>query len=62
MAAEARATFAGHASRAEVARELRTTDVHPPLYFWTVVALRWLAGPACSVCVCCRFCAVSWRW
>jgi len=45
-AARARAAFAGHASLAEVARELRTTDVHPPLYFWTVAAWRWLAGPS----------------
>jgi len=46
MAAEARAAFAGHASLAEVARELRTTDVHPLLHFWTVAAWRRLAGPS----------------
>jgi 4-amino-4-deoxy-L-arabinose transferase-like glycosyltransferase len=44
-AVEARAVFAGHASLAQIADELRTTDVHPPLYFWTVAAWRWLAGP-----------------
>ena len=43
--AEARVVFAGHASLAEIARALRTTDVHPPLYFWTVAAWRWVAGP-----------------
>jgi hypothetical protein len=45
-AAEARAVFAGHADLPEIARALRTTDVHPPLYFWTVAAWRWVAGPS----------------
>jgi hypothetical protein len=45
-AAEARAVFAGHAGLGEIARDLRRTDVHPPLYFWTVAAWRWLAGPS----------------
>ncbi len=45
-AAEARAVFAGHAGLGEIARDLRDTDVHPPLYFWTVAAWRWLAGPS----------------
>jgi hypothetical protein len=44
-AAEARAVFAGHAGLGEIARDLRRTDVHPPLFFWTVAAWRWLAGP-----------------
>lgn len=35
---------AGHAGLAGIARDLRHTDVHPPLYFWTVAAWRWLAG------------------
>ncbi len=30
----ARDIQAGHASLAAIARDLRTTDVHPPLYFW----------------------------
>ncbi len=46
IAAEARAVFAGHAGLAEIARDLRHTDVHPPLYFWTVAGWRWLAGPS----------------
>ncbi len=45
-AAEARAMFAGHAGLVQIAQELRATDVHPPLYFWTVAAWRWLAGPS----------------
>jgi 4-amino-4-deoxy-L-arabinose transferase-like glycosyltransferase len=45
-AAEARAVFAGHAGLADIARELRATDVHPPLYFWTVAVWRWLVGPS----------------
>ncbi len=45
-AGEARAVFAGHAGLAEIARALRATDVHPPLYFWAVAAWRWLAGPS----------------
>jgi hypothetical protein len=62
MAAEARAAFAGHASLAEVARELRTTDVHP-----RCISGRWRHGAgwpasACLACVCYRYCAVSWRW
>jgi 4-amino-4-deoxy-L-arabinose transferase-like glycosyltransferase len=43
-AGEARAVFAGHAGLGDIARALRATDVHPPLYFWTVAAWRWLAG------------------
>ena len=35
---------AGHAGFARIARELRATDVHPPLYFWTAAAWRRLAG------------------
>lgn len=46
MAGEAQAVFAGHASLASIARDLRATDVHPPLYFWAVAAWRWLAGPS----------------
>ena len=44
-AGEARTVFAGHAGLGDIARALRTTDVHPPLYFWTVAAWRWVAGP-----------------
>jgi 4-amino-4-deoxy-L-arabinose transferase-like glycosyltransferase len=35
---------AGHAGFSAIARDLRTTDVHPPLYFWAVAAWRQLAG------------------
>jgi Dolichyl-phosphate-mannose-protein mannosyltransferase len=35
---------AGHAGLAAIARDLRSTDVHPPLYFWAIAAWRALAG------------------
>lgn len=35
---------AEHADVATVARDLRRTDVHPPLYFWAVVGWRAIAG------------------
>jgi hypothetical protein len=35
---------AAHAGFTAIARDLRTTDVHPPLYFWAVAAWRRLAG------------------
>ncbi|HUB11930.1 MAG TPA: glycosyltransferase family 39 protein [Acetobacteraceae bacterium] len=34
----------GHASLAGIARDLRATDVHPPLYFWAVARWRRLMG------------------
>ena len=43
-AGEVRALQAGHASLAAIARNLRATDVHPPLYFWAVALWRRLAG------------------
>ena len=43
-AGEVRTLQAGHAGFAAIARELRQTDVHPPLYFWVVAAWRRLAG------------------
>jgi uncharacterized membrane protein len=43
-AGEIRALQATQASFATVAHDLRATDVHPPLYFWTVAAWRKLAG------------------
>jgi Dolichyl-phosphate-mannose-protein mannosyltransferase len=43
-AGEVRRLEAGHASFAAIAHDLRTTDVHPPLYFWTVAAWRALVG------------------
>jgi Dolichyl-phosphate-mannose-protein mannosyltransferase len=36
---------AGHATLAGIARDLRATDVHPPLYFWTVSLWRLVFGP-----------------
>jgi hypothetical protein len=35
----------GHASLAGIARDLRATDVHPPLYFWAVAVWRAMFGP-----------------
>jgi len=43
-AGEVARSQAGHAGFAGIARELRATDVHPPLYFWAVAAWRELAG------------------
>ncbi len=39
------AVQSGRASLASVAHDLRTTDVHPPLYFWAVSVWRGVAGP-----------------
>jgi len=36
--------FAGHSTALSIARDLRRTDVHPPLYFWAVAAWRGLFG------------------
>ena len=35
----------GHASLAGIARDLRATDVHPPLYFWAAALWRTVFGP-----------------
>ena len=43
-AGEIRQLQAGHAGFIAIARDLRDTDVHPPLYFWAVSAWRGLAG------------------
>lgn len=43
-AGDARSFYAGHSSAASLARDLRQTDVHPPLYFWSVAAWRGLFG------------------
>jgi hypothetical protein len=37
---------AGYATMASIGRDLRTTDVHPPLYFWAVCLWRFVAGPS----------------
>jgi hypothetical protein len=44
-AGEVRALQAGHAGLAAIAHDLRTGDVHPPLYFWSVALWRRLVGP-----------------
>jgi hypothetical protein len=36
----------GHATLAGIARDLRATDVHPPLYFWAVSLWRQAFGPS----------------
>jgi hypothetical protein len=43
-AGEVRALQAGHAGLGAIARDLRATDVHPPLYFWAVALWRRLVG------------------
>jgi 4-amino-4-deoxy-L-arabinose transferase-like glycosyltransferase len=44
-AGEARAVEQGQTSLIAIAHDLRTTDVHPPLYFWAAVGWRDLVGP-----------------
>jgi Dolichyl-phosphate-mannose-protein mannosyltransferase len=39
------AAQAGHATLAGIARDLRATDVHPPLYFWAMSVWRSVFGP-----------------
>jgi hypothetical protein len=45
-AAAVTALQAGHASFAGIAHDLRSTDVHPPLYFWVVAQWRSVFGPS----------------
>jgi hypothetical protein len=40
------AVQAGHASLTGIVRDLRATDVHPPLYFWVAWGWRWVFGPS----------------
>ena len=44
-AADARAMRAGSSDFIAIAENLRATDVHPPLYFWTASLWRDLVGP-----------------
>jgi 4-amino-4-deoxy-L-arabinose transferase-like glycosyltransferase len=44
-AGEARAAEQGQTSLIAIAHDLRTTDVHPPLYFWAAAGWRDLVGP-----------------
>jgi hypothetical protein len=39
------AVQAGHATLTGIVRDLRATDVHPPLYFWAALGWRWVFGP-----------------
>ncbi len=43
-AGDVRALQSGHATVLAIARDLRATDVHPPLYFWTMAEWRGLMG------------------
>ena len=43
-ASNVRQLQAGYAGFAAIARDLRTTDIHPPLYFWTMRIWRALVG------------------
>jgi 4-amino-4-deoxy-L-arabinose transferase-like glycosyltransferase len=45
-AGEVRGAFAGVSDAARIARDLRQTDVHPPLYFWSAEYWRRLVGPS----------------
>ena len=45
-AGDVAAVQAGHATLGGIARDLRATDVHPPLYFWTVSLWRLVFGPS----------------
>jgi 4-amino-4-deoxy-L-arabinose transferase-like glycosyltransferase len=44
-AGEVRGFFAGQSTPARIAADLRSTDVHPPLYFWAAAAWRHAVGP-----------------
>ena len=44
LAGEVRTLQSGHAGLREIARDLRATDVHPPLYFWAVALWRRVVG------------------
>jgi hypothetical protein len=45
-AGSVRSLYAGHASFAQIAQDLRAGDVHPPLYFWLLEIWRHIAGPS----------------
>ena len=44
MPREVRPFFSGHSTMRSIAADLRRTDVHPPLYFWSVAGWRALFG------------------
>src|ERR1700712_90484 len=41
---DVRPFFSGHSTLGSIASDLRHTDVHPPLYFWSVAAWRGVFG------------------
>lgn len=43
-AGDMRGIFAGRSTPSSIATDLRRTDVHPPLYFWTVALWRGVVG------------------
>ena len=43
--AEVAGFYAGHASLGQIAQDLKTGDVHPPLYFWVLEFWRRVFGP-----------------
>jgi hypothetical protein len=45
-AGSVRTLYAGNASFAQIAHDLRIGDVHPPLYFWALELWRGVAGPS----------------
>ncbi len=45
-AGSVRTLYTGHASFAQIAHDLRTGDVHPPLYFWGLEVWRSITGPS----------------
>ena len=42
--AQVRHFYVGHSTPVSIAHDLRQTDVHPPLYFWSVAAWRGVLG------------------
>ncbi len=66
-AGEIRRMQAPEAGLAAIARDLRATDVHPPLYFWAVSEWRQLVGPsllaarmASVLCSIATLCLIAW--
>lgn len=45
LAGDQRAPFRGSSDAGQIARDLRETDVHPPLYFWAAEYWRRAVGP-----------------
>jgi hypothetical protein len=45
-AAEYKKNFEGHLSLPQIANALKKSDIHPPLYFWSLSKWRQLFGPS----------------